>query len=48
MGMRWSATERELLDDDGKKPVVGFVGKTGVVGMKNNCCVEGERGGLVL
>lgn len=31
------------MDDGGKKPD-GFVGKTGVVGMKKNCCVEGERG----
>ena len=30
--------------DGGKNPVVGFDGKTGVVGMKKNCCVEGDSG----
>lgn len=33
-----------MFDVGGKPNGAVFVGKTGVVGMKKNCCVCGERG----
>ena len=33
-----------MFEEGGKNPGGFDPGKTGVVGMKKNCCVEGERG----
>lgn len=44
--MLWDWESGKLLEVGGKPNGAALVGKTGVVGMKKNCCVCGERGKL--